>query len=330
MNSKILLAFVGGAALAGVLAVFLTKGAASKSEPMAVHSDAAAVVERPVESASGKAADVAAGMEAVVRPRPIESARRDAKLPKPAPVIVKKGSVADPVKTMSESSSTTAANDNNGGGVILPPFSSGTSEPAKPAREDLKRADILHPDPAVKPPARTPETVTVPVGTSISVRINSTIHSEKNIAGDTFSATLDSPLVVNDIVLAEKGARVEGKVVEVDRSGRVKGSARLSLALTRIHLSDGQKVEVKTDSWERLAESSAKSDATKVGIGAALGAAIGAIAGGGKGAAVGAASGAGAGTGVVLATRGKAAQIDVETKIPFRLSNALTVTEKIN
>ncbi len=116
----------------------------------------------------------------------------------------------------------------------------------------------------------------------------------------------------------------------MDRSGRVKGLGRLAVGLRRIQLSDGQRVEVRTDNWERVAESSTKGDAAKVGIGAAIGAAIGAIAGGGKGAAVGAASGAGAGTGVVLATRGKPAQIDVETRIPFRLSAPLTVTEKIN
>ncbi len=329
MNSKILLAFVGGAALAGALAVFLTKGADSKSEPVAANSSVAAVVERPVESASGHVADVAAGIEAV-SPRAVDTTRRETKLPKAAPVVVKKGRVAEPVKTIPDSSVNKASNDSGSGGVILPPFSSSPPETAKSAREEPKRAEIMRPDPVVKQPARTPEIVTVPAGTSISVRINSTINSEKNIAGDSFSATLDAPLMVNDIVLAEKGAKVEGKVVEVDRSGRVKGTARLLLALTRVQLSDGQKVDLTTDSWERVAESSAKSDAAKVGIGAALGAAIGAITGGGKGAAVGAASGAGAGTGVVLATRGKAAQIDVETRIPFRLSNALTVTEKIN
>jgi hypothetical protein len=268
-------------------------------------------------------------MEAV-RPRAIDTARRDTRLPKAAPVVVKKSSVAEPVKTMSDTSTTTAANESSGGGVVLPPFSSGQPEAPKPAKEEVKRAEIMRPDPAVKQPARTPETVNVPAGTSISVRMNSTINSEKNIAGDSFTATLEAPLVVDDIVLAERGAKVEGKVVEVDRSGRVKGAARITLALTKIQLSDGQRIDLKTDAWERIAESSAKKDAAKVGIGAALGAAIGAIAGGGKGAAVGAASGAGAGTGVVLATRGKAAQIDVETKIPFRLSNALTVTEKIN
>ncbi|MBM3762564.1 MAG: hypothetical protein FJW36_20240 [Acidobacteria bacterium] len=327
MNSKILIAFVGGAAVAGVFAFFLTRGSESKTAAEPLAQSTPSIVERPVAGAIDRAADVAAGIEAV-RPRPVETARREMKLPKPAPVVVKKGSVADPVKSIPEPV-TTASNDSSGG-VVLPPFSSSTPEPPKVVKEEPKRAEILRPDPIVKAPQRTPETVTIPVGTSVSVRMNSTLNSEKNIAGDSFTATLDSPLVVDDIVLAERGARVEGKIVEVDRSGRVQGKARLTVALTRIQLSDGQKVEVKTDAWERLATSSAKKEAAKVGIMTGIGAAIGAIAGGGKGAAVGAASGAGAGTGVVLATRGSLAQIDVETKIPFRLSAPLTVTEKIN
>lgn len=332
MNSKILLAFVGGAAVAGVLAVVLTRSTDIKPEPLSTTSPSAAVVERPVEGATGEAADVAASMEAV-RPRPVETARREMKLPKPAPVVVKRGRVAEAVGTSHEvaSSKSNSTIDSNSG-VILPPFSSSSSAASsKPIAEEVKRAEIMKPDTVAKPVApRIPETVTIPAGTSVSVRMSSTINSEKNVAGDPFSATLDAPLVINDVVLAERGAQVEGKVVEIDRSGRVKGTARITLALSSIHLSDGQTVELKTDAWERMAEKSTKNDAAKVGIMTGIGAAIGAIAGGGKGAAVGAASGAGAGTGVVLATRGKAAQIDVETKIPFRLSSALTVTEKIN
>lgn len=324
MNPKILLAFVGGAAAAGALAFLLVRGGEPKADPAATPQPVATVVERPVDEANkGSAADVAAGMEAV-RPRPVESARREMRLPKPAPVVVKPSTTAEPVKTASEPTHVAAAQPDQQPTVTLPPFTAPSSEPPK-------QVEIFKPDTVAKPPApRVAETVTIPAGTSVSVRLASTLNSEKNVAGDSFTATLDSPLVVNDIVLAERGARVDGKVVEVDRSGRVKGLARLSLALTRIQLSDGQRVEVKTDAWERVAESSGKRDAAKVGIMTGIGAAIGAIAGGGKGAAVGAASGAGAGTGVVLATRGKAAQIDVETKIPFRLSNALTVTEKIN
>lgn len=326
MNAKIVLAFIGGSALAGVLAFVLSKQSESKPEPTVAMSTAPTILERPVEGAKGNAADVAAGIEAV-RPRPVDSPQRDVRLPKPAPVVVKKGSVAKPVKTAADSAPTVASSDS---GVILPPFSTGGSNPVNnSARADTVKREDARPDPVVKQAPRNPETVTIPVGTSISVRINSTLNSEKNVAGDTFTAVLDAPLLINDIVLAERGARVEGKVVEVERSGRVKGLGRLTIGLTKIQLSDGQRVDVTTDPWEREAESTKKADAVKIGVMSAIGAAIGAIAGGGKGAAVGAGTGAGAGTGVVLATKGKAAQIDVETRIPFRLSNPLTVTEKI-
>ncbi|MFN9299650.1 MAG: hypothetical protein ACK6DZ_18315 [Acidobacteriota bacterium] len=329
MNPKLILAFVGGAAVASVLALRLTWGSGPRQPAgTPVVTTSARVVEQPVETAKSSA-DVAAGMEAV-KPRPVDMARLETKLPKPAPVVVKSGSVAEPVKAP-DAAAPQAASEPVNGGVILPPFNSNPAPAEAAKRDEPKRAEILRPDPVAKPvPARVPETVTIPAGTSITVRLGETLTSEKNIAGDSFRGTLDSPLVVNDIVLAERGARVEGKVAEVDRSGRVKGAARLALVLTRISLSDGQKVELRTDNWERMAESSSKRDAAKVGIRTGIGAAIGAIAGGGKGAAAGAASGAGAGTGVVLATRGKAAQIDVETKIPFRLTTPLTVTEKIN
>ena len=328
MNAKIVLAFVGGAAIAGVLAFFFSQQPHPNPVPNSAMATAPTITERPVEGATGKAADIAASMEAV-RPRPVESARREIRLPKPAPVLVKQGSVSAPVKTSAGASSNTAASDPS---VVLPPFSTGGGNPKTVdtvKQEDPKHAEVLRPDSVVKQAPRVPETVTIPAGTSISVRLNATLNSEKNVVGDTFSAVLDAPLMVNDIVLAERGASVEGKVVEVERSGRVKGLGRLTIGLTKIQLSDGQRVEVTTDPWEREAESTRTTDAVKVGVMTAIGAAIGAITGGGKGAAVGAGTGAGAGTGVVLATKGKAAQIDVETRIPFRLSNPLTVTEKI-
>ncbi len=331
MNPKILLAFVGGAAVAGLLAVVLTRGGEVPQVREIPATETALSIERPVESASGQNADIAAGMEAL--PPPVAAtAPRPARLPKPAPVQVKPSKVAEPSPvTPPPVEAPVQAPVQARNEVILPPFSSPQPEPPKVFREEPQRAEIMKPDTVAKPPAaRVPETVTVPAGTTLSVRLSKTLNSEKNQAGESFTATLESPLVVDDIVLAERGARVEGKLMEVDRSGRVKGAARLALALTRIQLSDGQRVALATDSWERVAESSRKSDAVKVGVMAGIGAAIGAIAGGGKGAAVGAASGGGAGTGVVLATRGKPAQIDVETRIPFRLSSALTVTEKID
>jgi hypothetical protein len=161
------------------------------------------------------------------------------------------------------------------------------------------------------------------------VRVNEALTSEKNQAGDTFNASLDQPLIVEGLVIAERGARAQGRVIEASRSGKVKGLASLKVGLAEISTSDGQKVKLTTTPFEKTAESSTKSDAVKVGVGAAIGAAIGAIAGGGRGAAIGAGAGGAAGAGSVLLTRGKPAEIPAETRLTFRLAQAVSITENL-
>ncbi len=179
--------------------------------------------------------------------------------------------------------------------------------------------------PAPPPP---PRQATLKTGTLVAVRLQDSLSSARNHPGDTFIATLDAPLVVDGLVLAEKGARVDGKVVESQQAGRVKGLASLALELTGVSLSDGQRITVTTDSFTKMGPETHGADAAKIGGGAALGAIIGAIAGGGKGAAIGAGAGGAAGTGTVLGTRGKPALLPSETKISFRLNNTVTVTEQ--
>jgi hypothetical protein len=147
--------------------------------------------------------------------------------------------------------------------------------------------------------------------------------------GDTFAATLDKELVADGFVIAERGARVEGRVVSADRGGKVKGVSSLAVELTRVHTSDGQNIVVETDSFRKQAEQSRGQDAEKVGAGAAIGAVIGAVGGGGKGAAIGAGAGGGIGAGAVLLTRGDAARLPTETRISFRLRGPVTLTERL-
>jgi hypothetical protein len=195
-------------------------------------------------------------------------------------------------------------------------------------------APVIVPDPPPPPPAETrleppqPRTVTIASGTLVNVRLGETISSERNRQGDSFMATLDEPLVVDGLVIAEKGSRANGRIVDLVEAGRVKGLAHLSLELADVMLSDGQRIDLRTARFEKEGPSSKTEDAQKVGIGAAIGAAIGAIAGGGKGAAIGAASGGAAGGGVVAATRGKPAVLPAETKISFRVEQPVTITER--
>jgi hypothetical protein len=215
-----------------------------------------------------------------------------------------------------------------------PPAAS-TPEPAPidPNNQPLKVQSPPPPPPpaaAPPPPPAKPNTVTLPAGTLVNVRLQERLSSEQNQAGDTFFATIEQPVVIDGFIIAERGARVEGRVTELERSGKVKGTARMVVELTKLNTSDGQKVNIRTASFERKAESSTKSDAAKVGIGAVLGAAIGGIAGGGKGAAAGAGVGGAAGAGGVLLTRGKAAELPVETRLSFRLAEPVTLTERLS
>ncbi len=210
-------------------------------------------------------------------------------------------------------------------------------QPPVPSALALPDAEIAaEPTPVESPievadvalPPRQQQTVTLPAGTLLQVRLNERLASDRNVIGDAFAATLDQPLVVDGYVIAEKGARVLGRIADVIPAGRVEGVAQMALELSSITTSDGQKVNLRTARFLRKGDTSHRDDAVKVGAGAAIGAMIGAIAGGGKGAAIGAAAGGGAGTAAVLATRGKAAVLEAETRLSFRLDAPVSITER--
>jgi len=170
--------------------------------------------------------------------------------------------------------------------------------------------------------------VTLNAGLVLPVRLVDRLSSERNVPGDVFAATLDQELVVDGFVIAERGARVEGRVIAVDRA-RAGRPAALALELTMLRTSDGQSVAIQTESYFKHAGRPQIDNATKIAGGAILGAAIGALAGGGKGAAIGAGIGGSAGAGDVLLTR-RPADLPSETVVSFRLKNPVPLTEQLH
>lgn len=212
--------------------------------------------------------------------------------------------------------------------VPAPPVTPPVSEPAvqeSPTPPAVPPVENVTP-PAPPPPV--PHTVTLNAGLLIPVRLVDGLSTERNAPGDTFLATIDREVVVDGFVIAERGARVEGRVVASDSGSKIKGNAALSVELTRLHTSDRQVVPIETEAFEKHIQAEKGEDIAKVGAGAALGAIIGAIAGGGKGAAIGAGVGGGAGAGGVMLTR-KPATLPSETRITFRLRTPVTLTEKL-
>lgn len=176
------------------------------------------------------------------------------------------------------------------------------------------------------PPQPAKLTATVPAGSVLTVRLLDTLNTERNQAGDLFRASLQEPIISDGNVVVPRGTTVEGRVVDAQQAGRVKGVAEMTLELSQLRLANGGTVVLNTGTVRREGETSVGEDTTKVGTGAAIGAVIGAISGGGKGAAVGAATGAGAGTAGVLLTRGKPLILSQETVLSFPLNAPATVT----
>ncbi len=179
-------------------------------------------------------------------------------------------------------------------------------------------------------PVRQPNVVTLPAGTNLAVRLGETLSTEHNYTGDTFRGTLESPIIMDGFIIADRGSKVLGKIINAEKAGRMEGVSGLTLALTEINTTDGQRVKIETNSFIRRGSSNTGEDAAKIAGGAALGAIIGAMAGGGKGAAIGAGAGGAAGTGAVLLTHGKPAVLPTETRMSFRLANPVTITERLN
>ncbi|MBI3694510.1 MAG: hypothetical protein HY238_06685 [Acidobacteria bacterium] len=93
--------------------------------------------------------------------------------------------------------------------------------------------------------------VTLPAGTTLTVRTTLTLSSNTHQAGETFFATLQESLIADGWVIAAKGAVVEGQIEEVDKGGRFKGRAWLAVRLTGLHTRDGRAIRITSDSISR-------------------------------------------------------------------------------
>lgn len=171
-----------------------------------------------------------------------------------------------------------------------------------------------------------PASLTIKPGTYITVRVNQVLSSDHNHPGDAFAATLVKPVVVDGIVIAERGQTIGGRVSEAKKAGMVEGTSRLGVQLTDITLADGQNIPVNTALISRTGPTSVGRDAAAIGGTTALGAAAGAAADWGRGAAIGAGAGAAAGIIGVLLTRGRPTIIYPEQVLTFRLEGPITVS----
>lgn len=191
-------------------------------------------------------------------------------------------------------------------------------------RDDSRRDDS--PGRRDDPPARDLGPVNIPAGTELNLRLASPIDTKNNRVGDRFAAEVITPGPYD-------GAKVEGHIATLNKSGKVSGRTELALSFDTITLPDGRRAEIAA-SLEKIVESETvkevdeegnvrsgsrtKDSQVRGGVGAAAGAIIGGIAGGVKGAVLGAVIGGAAGVGTVYLDGNKNLLLEPGTEMVIR------------
>jgi hypothetical protein len=166
--------------------------------------------------------------------------------------------------------------------------------------------------------------VTIPAGTQLRLRLDTSHASNTSRAEDQVRGRLISPVTIGGQTVLPANAEVVGHVSAVRPAARIKGRAYLAVRFDQVR-TNRESYRVTTRAWGREARSGVKKDAWTIAVPGAVGATVGAITGGKKGAAIGSAVGAGGGTGVVLATAGPEVRLPRGSTLLVRLAAPLTV-----
>jgi hypothetical protein len=210
--------------------------------------------------------------------------------------------------------------------------SSSVPRGARPAdSEDTSNESVSQSRGGAHPTAQqTTGVSSIPGDTVLLVELQSRLSTDVSQVGDRFQARVVEP---KDLA----GAIVGGRLTEVRRPGKTRGSAMLQLSFDQIQMPNGgdwqsfsaQVIEVLPAGDSNVGKvdpeggvrgrSSTKDDVAKVGAGAGIGAIIGGIAGGGGGAVIGAIIGGGVGTAGVMTQRGKDIRLEPGQQLRIRV-----------
>jgi len=197
----------------------------------------------------------------------------------------------------------------------------------KKAEARKLEAEQLAAAPAPKVEAPKAAILEVPSGTPIEVKLDLDLGTDKQQAGDSWSGTLASDVMVGGSTAWKAGTPVHGVVSQSAPLGRLaNGKGGLAIRLTEVGTND-----VDADTHLVVGDKRGVRNAKIIGGGAALGALIGILTdkqNQGDHALGGAAIGAAAGTAAAAATADTVVRIKASTPVIFTLSAPEKVTIK--
>jgi type IV secretion system protein VirB10 len=156
--------------------------------------------------------------------------------------------------------------------------------------------------------------------------------------GDPIYAETNFPFVLNEKVLVPPGTYVQGKIMHVQRPGRIKGRAEVLIHFTTLIYPSGYTVMLPgaVDNVPGANSTSMKGEegtirqdsqtGEKIGKAAgagATGAVVGGLSNGGKGALIGAGVGGAVGTAIAMLTRGNDVRLESGTTVEMVIQRAI-------
>jgi hypothetical protein len=179
----------------------------------------------------------------------------------------------------------------------------------------------------------------VPAGTALMVRLETTLATFSNKAGDPFQARLTQAVVLNGKTLIPAGAMVEGRVTKVAEPRRISGKPtigilpealilptgeRFFLDATLVDTNAGRDTDVNQEG-EFKGSGHDRRDQIETGGGTAGGMLIGGLIGGPPGILIGGVVGAGS-TGVHWLSKHRSATLMAGTQLTLELNRPLAMT----
>jgi hypothetical protein len=182
--------------------------------------------------------------------------------------------------------------------------------------------------------------LSVPTGTVIRVRMNSTISSKTANVGNTFTATVTEPVyATNGAVVIPTGSTVIGRVDTVMPAEKGGKPGQIDASFTQVRLPNGVQHAINGSLTDLAGNTSSDNEGTAtgktmnnrklifIGGGGAGGAVLGAAIGGGKGAVIGGLLGAGGGFLGEKLTKGSEAEVKSGTEFGVYLNKAISMTK---
>jgi hypothetical protein len=178
----------------------------------------------------------------------------------------------------------------------------------------------------------------VPSGTALMVRLDTTLATFSNKVGDPFHGRVTQSVVVNGQTLIPAGATVEGRVTKVTEPRRIQGKPTIGILPEAVILPTGERYYLDatlTDTnikggdvnleGQFKGSTHDRRDTLEQGGGAVGGMVIGGLVGGPVGVLVGGAIGAGGTTGHWLA-RHRSAILPAGTELTLELNRPMSMT----